>query len=70
MSSTADQLDLGVGITDLDFDENQQERRCWRLPIAVNLIKLMFFPIGLRGVNFLFLLLSCTVISGLPNSKL
>ena len=30
MSSTADQLDSGGGITDLVFDENQQERRSWR----------------------------------------
>ena len=30
MSSTADQLDSGAGITDLVFDENQQERRSWR----------------------------------------
>ena len=30
MSSTADQLDSGGGITDLVFDENKQERRSWR----------------------------------------
>ena len=30
MSSTADQLDSGGGITDLVFDENQQEMRFWR----------------------------------------
>ena len=30
MSSTADQLDSGGGVTDLVFDENQQERRSWR----------------------------------------
>ena len=30
MSSTADQLDSGGGITNF-FDENQQERRSWRL---------------------------------------
>ena len=30
MSSTVDHLDSGAGITDLVFDENQQERRSWR----------------------------------------
>ena len=30
MSSTADQLDSGGGITDLVFDENQKEKRSWR----------------------------------------
>ena len=74
MSSTAYQLDSGAGVTDLVFDENQQERRSWRfclsrVPrsevvyftqiffivflITVSLIKLVFFSIGLRGVNIL-----------------
>ena len=34
MRSTADQLDSGVGITDLVFDENQQEIRSWRFCIS------------------------------------
>ena len=30
MSQTEDQLDSGVGITDLVFDVEHQERRSWR----------------------------------------
>ena len=67
MSSTADQLDSGGGITDLVFDENQQEKRFWtfcnsRVPrsevVYFTKILIIFFLIALsliklRGVNIL-----------------
>ena len=68
MSSTADQLDSGGGITDLVFDENQQKKRSWtfcnsRVPrsevVYFTKILIIFFLIALSLIKLKFFQLDC-----------
>ena len=68
MSSTADQLDSGGGITDLVFDENQQERRSWRFcnsrvprseVVYFTQIFIIVFLIAVSLIKLVFFQLDC-----------
>ena len=68
MSSTADQLDSGAGMTDLVFDENQQERRSWRffhsrVPrseiISFTQIFIIVFLVTVSLIKLVFFQLDC-----------
>ena len=68
MSSSADQLDTGGGITDLVFDENQQERRSWRfcnstVPLSevdyFTQIFIIVFLIAVSLIKLVFFQLDC-----------
>ena len=68
MSSTADQLDSGAGITVLVFDENQQERRSWifcnsRVPrsdvVYFTQISIIVFLITISLVKLVIFQLDC-----------
>ena len=68
MSSTADQLDSGGGITDLVFDENQQESRSWRFcnsrvprseVVYFTQIFIIVFLIAVSLIKLLFFQLDC-----------
>ena len=68
MRSTADQLDSGAGITDLVFDENQQERRSWRFcnsrvprseVVYFNQIFIIVFLITVSHIKLVFFQLDC-----------
>ena len=68
MSSTADQLDSGGGITDLVFDENQQERRSLRFcnsrvprseVVYFTQIFIIVFLIAVSLIKLVFFQLDC-----------
>ena len=68
MRSTADQLDSGVGITDLVFDENQQEIRSWRFCISrvpgsevvyFTQTFITVFPVAISFIKLIFFQLDC-----------
>ena len=70
MSSTADQLYSGAGITDLVFDENQQERRSWRFcdsrvprsdVVYFTQISIIVFLITISLVKLVIFQLDCEV---------
>ena len=88
MSDKGDQIDspAGIGLKDLVFNEEKQERRSWkfcnsRLPrsevVYFTQIVIILFLIGVSLIKldceestFWFSLLSCTVGYALPNPKL